>query len=64
VKTFDNYWRTYNAELFGNIEKLSKIRMWLKEKGFLLCSMDYILLEITCYDYKKKSKKMYLHVLL
>jgi hypothetical protein len=26
----------------------SKIRLWLKEKGCLLGSMEYILLEITC----------------
>jgi hypothetical protein len=32
VKTFEIYWRANNVELFGNTEKLGKIRLWLKGK--------------------------------
>jgi hypothetical protein len=49
-----NSLESYNVEVLKNTEKLSKIRLWLKDKLCLLGSVDYILLEITCYNYRKQ----------
>jgi hypothetical protein len=32
VKTLEIHWRANNVEVLGNTEKLSKIRLWLKDK--------------------------------
>jgi predicted methyltransferase len=51
--TLEIHWRAKNVGVFGNTEKPSKIRVWLKDKRCLLGSVDYIVLEITCYNYTK-----------
>jgi hypothetical protein len=54
VKTFEIHWRANNVELFGNTEKLSKIRLWLKEKNDIYwVPWTIYLVRITCYNHRK-----------
>jgi hypothetical protein len=42
VKTLEIHCRTHIVEVFGKTKKPSKIRLKVKDKGFLVGSVDYV----------------------